>query len=146
MDVLFLDANVLFSAAYMAESRLREFWTLSDAELVTSAYAWDEAHRNLRRLDQQKRLMALGPGVRLVQERGAWAVPPDVILPEKDRPILAAAILSEATHLITGDATHFGVWYGKRISGVLVLKPAAYLQSRQEAERPAESESTRQPA
>lgn len=146
MDVLFLDANVLFSAAYLAESRLREFWTLPDAELVTSAYAWEEAYRNLPRLDQQKRLMALAPGVRMVQERGAWALPADVILPEKDRPILSAAILSEATHLITGDATHFGVWYGKRIGGVLVLKPAAYLQSRQEAGRPAESESTGQPA
>jgi predicted nucleic acid-binding protein len=146
VDVLFLDANVLFSAAYMAESRLREFWTLPDAELVTSAYAWEEAQRNLPRLEHQKRLMALGSGVRIVQERGTWGLPPDVILPEKDRPILAAAILSGATHLITGDATHFGVWYGQRISGVLVLKPAAYLQSRPRAERPAESASTAQPA
>ena len=146
MDVLFLDANVLFSAAYMAETRLREFWTLPDVELVTSAYAWEEASRNLHRPDQQKRLSALGPGMRLVQESGAWALPPDVILPDKDQPILAAAILSGATHLITGDATHFGVWYGQRIGGLLVLKPAAYLQSRQETRRPAESESTGQPA
>jgi predicted nucleic acid-binding protein len=146
VDVVFLDANVLFSAAYMAESRLREFWALPDVELVTSEYAWEEAHRNLPRLEQQKRLMALAPGVRMVQEQGTWALPADVILPEKDRPILCAAILSGATHLITGDAMHFGVWYGQRIGGVLVLKPAAYLQSRQPAERPAESESAGQPA
>ena len=146
MDVLFLDANVLFSAAYLAETRLRELWTLPDVELVTSAYAWEEAQRNLPRLEQQKRLTALASGVRMVQERGTWGLPPDVILPEKDRPILAAAILSGATHLITGDATHFGVWYGQRISGVLVLKPAAYLQTRPQAERPAESRSTSQPA
>lgn len=145
MDVLFLDANVLFSAAYHAESRLREFWTLPGAELVTSGYAWEEAHRNLRSLEQQKRLAALSPGVRLVQERGTWILPADVILPEKDRPILAAAMLSDATHLITGDASHFGVWYGKEIGGVLVLRPGAYLQSRAQTERPA-SAPARQPA
>ena len=146
MHVLFLDANVLFSAAYMAESRLREFWTLPGAELVTSAYAWEEAYRNLKTREQIERLMALAPGLRIVQERGPWALPADVILPEKDRPILAAAILSGATHLITGDATHFGVWYGKRIGSLLVLRPAAYLQSRQQAGQPADSESAGQPA
>jgi uncharacterized protein len=135
VDVLFLDANVLFSAAYMAESRLRELWTLPDVELVTSEYAWEEAHRNLPRAEQRERLFALAPGLRLVQESGPWALPNNVILPDKDRPILAAALLSGATHLITGDATHFGIWYGKRIGSVLVLRPAAYLQSRQPAER-----------
>ncbi len=133
MDVLFLDANVLFSAAYLAESRLREFWTLTGVELVTSEYAWEEAHRNLPRGEQRDRLLALAPGLRFVREGGAWLLPADVILPEKDRPILASAVLGGATHLITGDATHFGVWFGKRIGNLLVLRPAAYLQARAEA-------------
>lgn len=145
MDVLFLDANVLFSAAYMPESRLREFWTLPGVELVTSEYAWEEAYRNLPRKEQWERLFALAPGLRIVREGGAWSLPGDVILPEKDRPILAAAILSGATHLITGDATHFGVWYGKRIGSLLVLKPAAYLQAREQASR-ADAESAGLPA
>jgi hypothetical protein len=114
-------------------------------ELVTSAYAWEEAYRNLPRKEQWERLAALAPGLRIVQERGAWPLPADVILPEKDRPILAAAILSGATHLITGDATHFGIWYGKRIGNLLVLKPAAYLQARREAAR-ATSEPAELPA
>ena len=133
MHVLFLDANVLFSAAYLAESRLREFWTLPGTQLVTSGYAWEEAHRSLPRVEQQTRLQALLPGVRIVPEPGTWILPADVLLPEKDRPILAAAIACGATHLITGDFTHFGVWYGQRIGSVLVLKPAAYLASREEA-------------
>lgn len=133
MDVLFLDANVLFSAAYTAETRLRELWTLTGVELVTSEYAWEEAHRNLPRKDQRDRLLSLAPGLRFVREGGAWLLPADVILPEKDRPILAAAILGGATHLITGDATHFGVWYGKRIGNLLVLRPGVYLQARAEA-------------
>jgi len=133
--VLFLDANVLFSVAYQPETRLRELWTLPDAELVTSQYAWEEAHRNLSRREQWDRLHALAPTVRLVREQGTWALPADVILPDKDRPILSAAILGGATHLITGDATHFGVWFGKRIGNLLVMRPAAYLRSRGQGEQ-----------
>lgn len=130
MHVLFLDANVLFSAAYRAESRLRELWTLPETELVTSGYALEETRRNLSGIDQHRRLRELMAGVRITYENGSWALPPDVILPEKDRPILSAAIVSGATHLITGDQAHFGVWYGKQVSGVTILRPAVYLQSR----------------
>jgi predicted nucleic acid-binding protein len=130
VHVLFLDANVLFSAAYRVESLLRELWTLPDTELVTSDYALEEARRNLSGIDQRRRLEELERGVRLIHESGSWALPPDVILPEKDRPILSAAIVSGATHLITGDQTHFGAWYGKQVAGVTILRPAAYLRSR----------------
>ena len=130
MHVLFLDANVLFSAAYRAESRLREFWTLPDTQLVTSGYALEEARKNLKGIDQRRRLEALAAQVRVTHEGGAWALPPDVILPEKDRPILSAALVSGATHLVTGDQTHFGAWYGKQVGSVTIIKPGAYLQSR----------------
>jgi uncharacterized protein len=134
VDVLFLDANVLFSAAYHAGSRIRQFWELADTQLVTSGYALEEARRNLSTLDQLRALDALAAGVRVIQESGTWALPDDITLPEKDRPILSAAIVSGATHLITGDQAHFGPWYGKRVGGVLILRPAAYLQSRAEAD------------
>lgn len=134
--VLFLDANVLFSAAYRAETRLREFWTLPDTELITSAYAWGEAETNLATRERRTRLRELAPGVRLVPEGGAWALPADVILPDKDRPILASALVNGATHLITGDAMHFGVWFGKRLGSLLVMKPGPYLLSRVASEEP----------
>ncbi|HEU0299555.1 MAG TPA: PIN domain-containing protein [Longimicrobium sp.] len=130
MDVLFLDANVLFSAAYHAGSRIRQLWELDGTQLVTSGYALEEARRNLSGVDQRRTLEALASGMRVVHESGAWALPQDVILPEKDRPILSAAIVSGATHLITGDQTHFGPWYGKQAGGVLILRPATYLPSR----------------
>lgn len=130
MDVLFLDANVLFSAAYRTESRLGRFWSLPGVELVTSAYAIEEARRNLTRAEQVEWLDVLAGGLRIVHERGTWALPRDVILPDKDRPILAAAVISGATHLITGDQAHFGVWYGQQLCGILVLRPAAYLDLR----------------
>lgn len=54
-------------------------------------------------------------------------------LPKKDRPILRAAVLGKATHLITGDFSHFGRFFGERLQGVLVLPPADYLASRDTA-------------
>ncbi len=59
MDRLFLDANVLFSAAYREDAGLVELWKLEDVELVTSAYAFEEARRNLTDDEQIERLQAL---------------------------------------------------------------------------------------
>jgi hypothetical protein len=47
VDRLFLDANVLYSAAESPTSRFRVFWDMGDVELVTSVYAQEEARRNL---------------------------------------------------------------------------------------------------
>lgn len=135
MDVLFLDANVLFSAAYSPDARLRLFWEIPSTRLVTSLYAAEEARRNLTKPDQRKRLELLVAVIRQVAEANPANLPTDILLPEKDRPILAAAIASGATHLITGDRAHFGVWYGKRIGSLLVLPPAAYVDERHERQR-----------
>lgn len=47
MDRLFLDANVLVSAAWRDDSRLLTFWELDDAELLVSPYVIGEAERKL---------------------------------------------------------------------------------------------------
>ena len=44
-------------------------------------------------------------------------------LPEKDRPVLAAAIRYECDALVTGDRTHFGALYGRTIQGVTIHSP-----------------------
>lgn len=49
MDRVFLDANVLFSAAYKPTSRLRTLWTLPEVTLLSSSYAVAEAEVNLVR-------------------------------------------------------------------------------------------------
>ncbi|MDR7475794.1 MAG: PIN domain-containing protein [Armatimonadota bacterium] len=130
MDVLFLDANVLFSAAYSARSGLRRLWALPDVELVTSTYAVEEARRNLEPGPRRRRLDRLLRRVRVVGE----APPPWTAgagrLPEKDRPILAAAMAVRATHLLTGDVTHFGPFLGQEVGGVRVLTPGEYLARR----------------
>ena len=128
MDRLFLDANILFSAAYGPESPLRRLWQIRGAELITSAYALVEAHRNLETKDQQARLDALSADVRVVGESDKRDLPAGVTLREKDVPILCAAIAAKASHLLTLDLRDFGPFLGKSMAGMLVLHPRDYRQ------------------
>lgn len=130
MDVLFLDANVLFSAAYRSDARVREIWKLNDAELVSSGYAIDEARRNLAHDDQLTDLTNLLKSVRVVSSLPAHVMPTGIRLPEKDRPILLAALGCGASYLLTGDLRHFGPLLGTEVDGVLVCTPGAYLRDR----------------
>jgi len=132
LDRIFLDANVLFSAAYLEHSGLVRLWQLEDAELLSSAYAVEEARRNLA-LDRPPaviRLERLTPRLTLVNPPGDLKLPAGVRLDSKDRPILPAAIHGKADFLLTGDARRFAHLYGKRIEGVMVLRPARYFERR----------------
>lgn len=133
MDRLFLDANVLFSAAYREDAGVRRLWCLSETELVTSSYAVEEARRNLDTPEQRAELDALLATVRISNLLADPAAHPEVAqsgLPEKDVPILRAAVAAGCTHLITGDRQHFGHLFGTTVAGVLVLRPAEYLARR----------------
>jgi len=131
LDRLFLDANVLFSAAWRENSRLLRLWKLPGVEVVSSAYAVDEARRNLGDSEARARLETLIDETTIVAEGSLATLPPSLSLAAKDRPILAAAVNAGATHLITGDRRDFGKLFGRRIGGVLILRPADYLKSRQ---------------
>ena len=131
MDRVFLDVNILFSTAYRPDAGLRRLWGLPDIELVTSAYAVEEARRNLDRSEQRAALEALLQSVRvLAATPGDPPLTGPIELAEKDRPILAMAVAARATHLLTGDVRHFGRYYGQTVAGVRILPPAAYLRSR----------------
>src|SRR5579864_7517588 len=84
MDRLFLDANVLFSAAYTPDARLRELWMLRDVEIWTSRYALEEARVNLSDEVQRKRLLELSESLQF-REAGERGLPARIALPEKDR-------------------------------------------------------------
>jgi uncharacterized protein len=127
MPRAFLDANVLFSAAYREESGLLRLWRIPGAMLVTSGYAAEEARRNLASADQLARLEDLLTWTLIVSESNA-PMPAGVRLPDKDHPILKAAIAAEATHLVTGDVKDFGPYFGRRIGGVLVVTPADFIR------------------
>jgi uncharacterized protein len=131
---VFLDANILFSAAYRPDAGLRKLWEVPDVELVTSSYAAEEARRNL---DLPEQRSALGALLQSVQVLAATPGDPPLTVPidlaEKDRPILAMAVAARATHLLTGAVRHFGRYYGQTVAGVRILPPAAYLRGRDRA-------------
>ena len=127
MDRLFLDANILFSAAYRANAGLLMFWKLKNAALCSSHYALEEARINLEQDAQKRRLEKLAKAIEFFDPI-ASGLPRGVDLPEKDVPILLAAIAARSTHLVTGDVLHFGRYFGKTIEGMLVLPPGDYLR------------------
>lgn len=127
MDRVFLEANVLFSAAYRSDSGLLVLWRRADAALLTSAHAIEEARRNLTGNDQRRRLDALVRECEIVLTSAAAVLPEGLVLPPGDQMIFLAAMGARATHLLTGDRTHFGPYYRRTIAGVLILSPSVYL-------------------
>ena len=128
MDRLFLDANVLFSAAYRANAGLLQFWRLKNAVLCSSRYALEEARVNLAQHIQKRRLERLARAIEFFDPIPRL-LPREVTLPDKDVPIFLAAMAARATHLITGDVHHFGRYFGKTMEGMLVSSPAGYLKT-----------------
>lgn len=92
---IFLDANILFSAA-KSDGAVRK---LLESLIEAGAQHADTA------LEQT------------------------LPLPEKDRPVLAAAIRHRCAALVTGDRTHFGKLYGKTIHGTAIHSPRSLAQA-----------------
>jgi len=108
---LFLDANVLFTAAHNPRGKATLVIELGDQgywELFSSPYALEEARRNLERKfpHSLEGLGTLQHGVRLVEHRAGLGFPEG--LAQKDQPIFQAALACQATHLLTGDLKDFG--------------------------------------
>ena len=125
---VFLDANILFSAAKSdgAVRRLLALLLVRGHACWVSDYVVEEARRNLAAkwpdgvaaLEAQLAALQVARGNPM--NPGLEAGLP---LPEKDRPVLAAAIQLGCDALVTGDRTHFGAFYGSTIHGVTVHSP-----------------------
>jgi len=125
---IFLDANILFSAAKSAGAirRLVEEIQACGYECVADEYVIAEARRNL----EQKFPSALPDfenhlcGISRLASQPELAAPGlELLLPEKDRPVLASAIQHRCDALLTGDKTNFGRLYGQTIAGVCIHSP-----------------------
>lgn len=125
---LFLDANVLFSAAYSAEGNARALIAAAAEHRLTlavSAHVLGEARRNLgAKASQALAALAAIEALTCLVPPGTPATEAAVralgIVP-KDAPVLAAAIDCAAEVFVTGDARHFGHLYGQTVLGVRVL-------------------------
>jgi hypothetical protein len=129
---IFLDANILFSAAKSdgAVRELLERLAAAGHECWADAYVVEEARRNLdaKAPGGPAALEKLLPRLRLAGAHPAPGAPPAASevapqLAEKDWPVLAAAIRLRCDALVTGDRSHFGHLYGRKPGGVAVHSP-----------------------
>ena len=129
VDRIFLDANILFSIAYGSPglNRLRELAQKKHFELFASNYVVEEAKRNLFSPEQLRKLEAFLSMVQLVPDVDP-NIPCPIELPEKDRPVLLAAISIKANYLLTGDRIHFGKYFGQTVRGIKICLPRDYLR------------------
>ena len=127
---VFLDANVLFSAAYRETGSVRAFFALANVgacSLVSSAHAIEEARRNVAAKHPERLTDLEG----LVAEVEVWPEPKadsiswasEVGLPPKDAPILAAAVEARCQVLATGDRSDFGQLFGRTLRGTVAMLP-----------------------
>ncbi|NWG30736.1 MAG: PIN domain-containing protein [Rhodocyclaceae bacterium] len=134
-DRLFLDANVLFTAAHRPHGKAAFLFTIAARgpnppwQMFSSAYAAEEARRNL----QAKFPAALSdwPAIvarlRVVPQPGMPRLP--LALPEKDQPIWAACHAARCTHLLTGDLKDFGPHMNQpeQTGGIVIQTVGEYL-------------------
>ncbi len=130
---VFLDANILFSAAKSDGAVRAMLQLLVDRghDCRADAYVVTEARRNLaakgpEALDVLNTLLAdlqIAAATPAAEQSGDldW-------LPEKDRPVLAAAMRLGCEVLVTGDRTHFGPGYGQTFGGVTIHSPRSLVE------------------
>lgn len=127
---IFLDANILFSAARSAGAIRQLVYGLHAAghALVADEYVATEARRNIGAKagsDAVAYLQALLGQIEVSAVHYPSGAQPAVQwLPAKDRPVLMAAIALQCQALVTGDSTHFGPGYGQAFEGVTIYTPA----------------------
>jgi len=125
---IFLDANVLFSAA-KSDGAVHQLLTLiekSHHECCVDGYVIEEARRNLvaKAPDRVVVLETLLSRMKTAgAQRSGAALEASLPLPAKDQPVVAAAIRQGCTALVTGDHTHFGALYGRTMQGVTIHSP-----------------------
>lgn len=132
MSRIFLDANVLFTAAHNPAGKaalLLELGRSGYFQIYTSSFALEEVRRNLNVkyppcLSELERLLAVV--IITPVDQGAFC--PDS-LPAKDAVIFRAAATCRATHLLTGDLRHFGPLMNRPelCNGIIVQTAAEFL-------------------
>ena len=128
---IFLDANVLFAAAYNPGGTPSHMIAVAKSrgiQLITSHYAYRESQSNLER----KSPNTLQAFDRLMQNFH-FVTTPDLIkdqlaLRKKDLPIYRSALFAGCSYLITGDKRDFsGLKKKNAINLIKILSPSEFL-------------------
>lgn len=131
---VFLDANILFSAA-KTDGAIRSLLRLLVEQrqvCCVDDYVVAEARRNLSRKGPET-VNVLDQLLTHLEVSAVTVIPIDKAalidwLPDKDRPVLASAIRLRCDVLLTGDRTDFGAGYGKAFGGVTIHSPRSLLE------------------
>jgi uncharacterized protein len=127
---IFVDANVMFTAAYSPQGKASALLE-SGLPIITSDYAVQEARRNIlaKRPDSIELLDKILGKIEIVPSIESGVCP--IALPKKDQPIFLAALMARATHLLTGDLKDFGPHMNRpdKSVGILIQTVAEFLAS-----------------
>jgi predicted nucleic acid-binding protein len=133
---LFLDANVIFTAAYSGQGLSRGLFRLAavgKCALCTSAFAHEEAVKNIQKKapDKLAELTTLMQQLDILPEPHPQWINRAARLPlaAKDAPVLAAAFQGKIDIFVTGDRRDFGHLFSQVLEGVKILTPAAALEA-----------------
>lgn len=130
----FLDANVLFTAAYNPEGGAHALLRakIPGCAFITCTLAVEEARRNLDAKGPERSLQRLDGLLKDLEvfgtlTSGTCPFP----LPAKDRPIYESAKALGATHLLTGDLKDFGPYMNcpTRTEGILIQTVRDFLEA-----------------
>ncbi len=131
---------MLFTAAHNPSGKaalIIDLGTQGYWEVMSCAYAIEEARRNIsiKFPDYLEKFEALMATVIKVPSRSGGNCP--AILPEKDRPILEAAIQCKASHLLTGDIKGFDPFMNNPslTGGVLIQTASEFLDGFMKSKR-----------
>jgi predicted nucleic acid-binding protein len=128
---IFVDANVLFTAAYSPMGKAATLLECSALSFVTSDYAAEEARRNLlvKRPSALSALEKILEKIELAPSVQSGVCP--IVLPLKDQPIFLSALMIKATHLLTGDRKDFGPFMNSpdKSAGLIIQTVSDFLAS-----------------
>ncbi len=126
---VFVDANVLFTAAYSPKGKAATLLELIPELIITSDYAAEEARRNIEAKspaasDVLKKILGK---IEIFSSVQSGSCP--IRLPEKDQPIFLSALTAKATHLLTGDLKDFGPHMNqpKKSCGIIIQTVSEFL-------------------
>lgn len=128
---IFVDANVLFTAAYSPQGKAATLLESDSLSFVTSDYAAQESRRNIlaKRPTSIDSLENILRKIELVPSVQSGVCP--ITLPPKDQPIFLSALMAGATHLLTGDLKDFGLHMNQpeKSAGIVIQTVADFLAS-----------------
>lgn len=132
---IFFDANIVFSAARSdgAIRRLLHALLTGRHSCWVDEYVIAEARRNLhlKNVDARPEFVAVLRKLSVSDARLRRSLPEVDVdwMPQKDRPVLLAAVRSRCDALVTGERHHFGAGFGKAFGGVTLHSPRSLAET-----------------